>query len=150
MIRTAREAKALADAYLERKARGMFARYARRVPEYRAWEVTPRSRTAPDDLLMGGPLVVTEEGDIYECGSAPGSLEMLMMDIGRIPLLPMPATNTDSEALALLADMDPQEAAELAAWSQAQQQKRRVVQHAEETADPAGDPGTRRPRRSHD
>lgn len=70
------------------------------------------------EMLDGGGLVVTEDGDVYNLGSAPVALENLMLDLGRSPaegIADMYAR--EGEGLALLADIDPDEAEGLAAWA---------------------------------
>ena len=57
---------------------------------------------APDEILIGGALVVTDSGEVHDVGSAPGEIESLLLDLGV-------ASDTDEEALMLLADADPDE-----------------------------------------
>ena len=120
-----REAKRLVNERLRAEGRVEVASRASRDQRYGVWVVSFNDPARPGEWLCGdGPYVVTDDGDVHGLGSAPGELELLMMDLGWMPGAPRPATDTDSEALALMADMDPDEAEGLAAWAQARRQER--------------------------
>ncbi len=91
---------------------------ATRERRYGVWIIGYRDPARPDEMLEGGGLVVTDEGDVHDLGSAPGSLDDLMHALGRSPMLD--ATDVyarEGEGLALLADLDRDEADGLAAWA---------------------------------
>ncbi len=95
------------------------ARLATRNRRYGVWIVAYRDPAEPDVMLMGGALVVTDDGDVHNLGSAPGALDDLMMELGRRPgTEPSDVYAREGEGLALLADLDPDEAEGLAAWAQ--------------------------------
>ncbi len=121
------EAKRLADQHLRSRGSSLVARHATR--EMGVWVVAYRDPAEPDEMLCGGGLVVTDDGDVHDVGSTPGALADLMLDLGRWPGaeprdVSAPATDTDSEALLLLADLDPEEAEGLAAWAEARRRER--------------------------
>jgi uracil-DNA glycosylase len=72
----------------------------------------------PDELLTAGALVVTDTGEVHELSSAPSALDELMAQFGVAPRAPIEAAyEREGEGLALLADVDPDEADGLAAWA---------------------------------
>ncbi len=123
------EAKRHANEHLRADGTRLVAGHATRNQRYGVWFVSYVEPERPDEMLIGGGLVVTDDGDVHDVGSVPGSLDDLMLALGRWPgaepadVLP-PATDTDSEALLLLADLDPDEAEELAAWAEARRLER--------------------------
>lgn len=78
-------AKSLANEHLRARGSALVAMYARRVASHRAWVIAYRDSARPDEMLDGGGLVVTDEGDCYSVGSAPGEFERLMMRLDRWP-----------------------------------------------------------------
>lgn len=77
----------------------------------------PRSEH-PDEMLIGGALVVTDEGEVHAVGSTPDALDLLMEALERSPHgRADDVWSREGEGLALLADEDPEEAAGLAAWA---------------------------------
>jgi len=93
-----------------------------------SWRSTPPGTTStvskvvdyrdpdhPDEMLIGGALVVTDEGDVHEIGSRPDAVELLMESLGRSPFgVADDVWSREGEGLALLADEDFDEAAGLA------------------------------------
>ncbi len=49
------------------------------------WQVGFVDSATPGMPLAGGSLVVTDEGDVHDVGSAPGLLDDLMIALGRWP-----------------------------------------------------------------
>jgi hypothetical protein len=92
------------------------------------WVVGYRDAARSGEPFDGGALVVTDDGDVHDLGSAPGSLDHLMVALGlwpgASPSDDVPCTDTDSEALALLADVDPAEAEGLTALASWQRLRR--------------------------
>jgi hypothetical protein len=84
------------------------------------WVVSYRDPADPDATLEGGGLVVTDSGDVHSLSSAPGSLDMLVLELGIWP----PHPDTDLEALELLSDIDPDEAEGLRALRKLRQPER--------------------------
>jgi hypothetical protein len=85
--------------------------------------------SAPVRLFVGsskeGGLVVTDDGDVHELGSAPGSLDDLMIALGHWPGAETSGVWAhEGEGLALLADEDLAEATDLAAWAEARRRER--------------------------
>ena len=110
-----RQAKRLADAHLRAGGSDLVAKHATRNRRFGVWIVAYREPARPGESNDGGGLVVTDEGSVHDLSSAPGSLDDLMIALGRWSGAE-PATDTDSEALLLLADEDPAEAADLDAY----------------------------------
>jgi hypothetical protein len=44
--------------------------------------VSYRDPASPDAPVVGGALVVTDGGAVHDIGSAPGSLDLLMLGLG--------------------------------------------------------------------
>lgn len=99
-------AKALADAHLRARGSDLVAVHAARRAPWPAWVVSYADPAAPGEVLDGGALVVTDAGEVHGVSSVPGAVEDLLLGLGL-------ATDTDEEALLLLADEDPAEAAAL-------------------------------------
>jgi hypothetical protein len=113
------EAKRAANAHLQAEGSSLVARRASRNRRYRVWIAAYIDPAEPDVMLDGGGLVVTDDGEVHNLGSAPGSLDSLMADLGRVPgAEPSEVYAREGEGLALLADLDPDEAEGLAAWAQ--------------------------------
>ncbi len=77
------EAKGLADVHLQ--GSGLVASHATRNQRYGVWLVGYVDPANPDQMLDGGGLVVTDEGDVHHPGSVPGLLDDLMIELGRWP-----------------------------------------------------------------
>ena len=69
---TAHEAKRLADEHLRDEGSSLVAKYASRNRRYGVWLVDYRDPAGPEEMLVGGGLVVTDAGDVYDVGSVPG------------------------------------------------------------------------------
>lgn len=122
-------AKRAAQRHLDAGDSRLVVSRASRSVRYGVWLVDYRDPADLDAMLIGGSLVVTDEGDVHDISSVPGALDDLMLALGRWPgsdpqdVLDLdgrprrPAADTDAEALLLLADEDPGEAAALAAWA---------------------------------
>lgn len=129
-VRSHVQAKRVANLHLAAEGATLVAKRATRNRRYGVWLVGYVDPTAPDQLLEGGALVVTDAGMVHDVGSAPGSLDDLMLALGLWPGADpadvfdpedVPASDTDAESLVLLAGDDAEEAVELAAWSGARQ-----------------------------
>lgn len=83
---TQQAAKKLANKHLSESGARFVAARATRSSEYGVWTVSYVDPDQPDEMLTGGALVVTDEGDVHELGSAPGALAELMATIQRLPL----------------------------------------------------------------
>jgi len=113
-------AKRLANEYLRAEGSSLVASHATRDSRYGVWILDSRDPAEPDVMLYGGGLVVTDDGDVHSLSSVPSALDELMMDLGRWPGTPLDNVfEREGEGLALLADIDPEEAAGLAAWAAA-------------------------------
>jgi len=120
------EAKRLANEHLRAEGSPWVARHATRNVRYGVSVVAYRDPTEPDEELTRGGLVVTDDGEVHNLGSAPGSLDDLMMALGRWPGAE-PSSDVwerEGESLVRLADLDPEEAEGLAAWAEDQHRKR--------------------------
>jgi len=94
-----REAKRLVNVRLRAEGRAEVASRASRDRRYGVWVVSFHDPARPGERLCGdGPYVVSDGGDVHGLGSAPGELELLMMDLGWMPEAPRTATDTESEA----------------------------------------------------
>ncbi len=112
-------AKRAANAYLRAEGSSLVARHATRDRRYGILIVAYRDPAEPEVRLDGGGLVVADDGDVHNLGSAPGSLDDLMSALGRWPATELSDVYArEGEGLALLADLDPKEAEGLAAWAQ--------------------------------
>jgi hypothetical protein len=76
-------AKRLANEHLRAKRSPLVAYGATRDRQYDVWVVGYRDPERLEVMLVGGALVVTDEGDVHEVGSAPDALDLLMLRIGR-------------------------------------------------------------------
>jgi uracil-DNA glycosylase len=125
------EAKRLAAEFLASEGSTLFVRSAKLERRFGVWVVSYIDPRAPEAMLDGGALVVTDAGDVYEVGSAPGSLEKLMDDVG-VSLVDdvADAWVREGEGLALLADVDPEEAAGLAVLAASRRQRREQSEFA--------------------
>lgn len=122
-------AKRAAQQQLDADGSGLVAVRAARNVRFDVWLVDYREPADLDEMLVGGGLVVTDAGEVHDISSVPGALDDLMLALDRWPghdpadipdldrHVRRPATGTDVEALLLLADEDPEEAAALAAWA---------------------------------
>ncbi len=119
------EAKRLADEHLRSEGSPWVASHATRNRRYGVWEGGHRDPAHPDEMLIGGALVVTDDGNVHDVGSAPGSLDDLMMALDLWPgAEPSDVWAREGEGLALLADEDLAEAVDLAAWAEARRRER--------------------------
>ena len=114
-----REAKRVANAHLQAQGSDLVAVRAHR--RRGVWVVEAVDPADPAERLTGeGGLAVTDNGDVHELSSVPGSLDRLVMDLG----IWSPHPDTDYESLELLADTDPDEAESLRALKEARQRER--------------------------
>lgn len=119
------DAKRLADEHLRAEGSTWVASRVTRTSDFGVWLVCYVDPARPDEMLTGGELVVTDEGDIHDVGSVPGSLDDLMIALGRWPgAEPSEVWAREGECLALLADLDPEEAEGLAAWAEDRRRER--------------------------
>lgn len=109
-------AKKRANAYLRADGSNLVARRASRSRTHGVWVVGYRDPDRPDEMLTGGALVVTDEGEVHRIGSTPDAVDLLMESLGRSPFgMEDDVWSREGESIALLADEDPAEAAGLAA-----------------------------------
>ncbi len=114
------EAKSLANEHLSAEGSTLVATHATRSQRFGVWIISYGDPAAPGEQLDGGGLVVMDDGDVHDLGSAPGSLDDLMIALGRWPgAEPADVFEREGEGLALLADADPEEAEDLVAWAEA-------------------------------
>lgn len=121
ILLTRKQAVEAANAHLRAEGTDLIAlpETTTRNRRFGVWIVGYREPARPGDRLDGGGLVVTDDGGVHDLGSTPGSLFDLMEALGLWPGLEpadVPDGDTDSESLALLADLDPAEAIDLAAY----------------------------------
>lgn len=119
------DAKKRATASLQERGSDLVAAHATRNKRFGVWIVDYHDPAHPDEVLVGGGLVVTDDGEVHNLGSAPGSLDDLMIALGLWP----GAERSDvyareGEGPALLADLDPEEAEGLTAWAQERRRER--------------------------
>lgn len=109
-------AKKQATAHLRAQGSNLVALHATRNKKHGVWVVDYRDPDHPDEMLIGGALVVTDDGEVHSIGSTPDSVDLLMESLGRNPFgTADDVWSREGESLALLADEDPEEAAGLAA-----------------------------------
>jgi uracil-DNA glycosylase len=115
---TAREAKRRATEHLVAEGSRWVVARATFDRRFSVWVIGYIDPDSPEDVLSGGGLVVTEDGEVHNVGSATGSLESLMSGLGRSFAADIAAVYArEGEGLALVADIDPDEAEGLAAWA---------------------------------
>jgi uracil-DNA glycosylase len=113
---SAQAAKKQATAYLRAEGSGLVAVHASRDKRHGVWVVGYRDPEQPDEVLDGGALVVTDEGEIHSIGSTPDAVDHLMESLGQVSWgAAEDVWSREGEGLALLADEDPEEAAGLVA-----------------------------------
>lgn len=83
-------AKRVANAHLIAERSTLVAGPAKWDRRHEVWVVAPRDPAHSDELLYGGALVVTPEGDCHNIGSLPTAVDDLMIDLGRWPRLEGP------------------------------------------------------------
>ncbi len=72
-------AKRLATEHLSAEGSTLVAGRATRSLRFAVWVVGYRDPERPGEALDGGGLVVTDDGNVHDLGSAPGSLDDLMV-----------------------------------------------------------------------
>jgi uracil-DNA glycosylase len=118
VIISAQAAKKQAKAHLRAEGSRLVALHGYRDKKHGVWVVDYRDPDRPDEMLIGGALVVTDEGEVHEIGSTPDAVDLLMESLGRSPFGEADQVwSREGESLALLADEDPEEAAGIAAWA---------------------------------
>lgn len=128
-------AKRLANEHLRAAGASFVATQATRHSQFGVWVIGYRHAAGPDVMLDGGGLVVTDDGEVHDLSSAPGALDNLLMELGRWPGTTLgDVFEREGESLMLLADIDPEEAAGLAAWAASRMPWPRVL--GEETSKP--------------
>lgn len=111
-------AKRQANAHLRAEGSHLVASTASRDKKHGVWVVGYRDPNHPAEMLIGGALVVTDEGEVHAIGSTPDAVDRLMESLERNPHgRADDVWSREGEGLALLADEDPDEAAGLAAWA---------------------------------
>lgn len=75
-------AKRLAAAHLRAQGSALAVASATRDRRWPAWVVSYLDPASPDAVLVGGALVVTDDGVVHDVGSAPGSVDLLMLGLG--------------------------------------------------------------------
>jgi uracil-DNA glycosylase len=116
IVISASAAKKKANAHLHAEGSRLVALHASRNNKHGVWVVDYRDPDHPDEMLIGGALVVTDEGDVHGIGSTPDAVEVLMESLGRSSFgMADDVWSREGEGLALLADEDFDEAAGLAA-----------------------------------
>ncbi len=118
IVISAQAAKKQANAHLLAEGSDLVALHASRNKKHGVWVVDYRDPDQPNEMLIGGALVVTDEGEVHGIGSTPDAVDVLMESLGRSPFgRADDMWFREGENLALLADEDPEEAAGLAAWA---------------------------------
>lgn len=113
---SAQAAKKQANAHLRAEGSHLVALHASRKKKHGVWVVGYRDPDHLHEMLIGGALVVTDEGEVHGIGSTPDAVDLLMESLGRSPFgIADDVWSREGESLALLADEDPEEAAGLAA-----------------------------------
>ena len=112
---THEQAKQLATEHLRSNCSDSVAIHA--IRERGVWVVSYGNPDRPDEVLDGGGLVVTDDGGVHNLSSAPGALDDLLMSLDLVRSPVDAAFEREGESLELLADIDPEEAAGLAAWA---------------------------------
>ena len=78
-------AKRIANALLRAHGSCLAAGPAHWDRTHEVWVVAPRDPAHPDEMLIGGALVVIPGGECHEIGSLPDAVDELMMSLGRWP-----------------------------------------------------------------
>lgn len=113
---SAQAAKDQANAHLRAEGSHLVALHTSRNKKHGVWVIGYRDPDHPDEMLIGGALVVTDEGEVHNIGSTPDAVDLLMESLLRSPFgIADDVWSREGESLALLADEDPEEAAGLAA-----------------------------------
>lgn len=124
MVISYQEAKRILNAYLRSEGSSQIAGPAHRDRRWPVWVIAARDPESPQEMLIGGAFVVTDDGAVYSISSTPAGVDDLMGVLG-IPPEPADVWEREGEGLALLADIDPDEAAGLAAYAEDLQRQRR-------------------------
>jgi uracil-DNA glycosylase len=82
---THQAAKRLANEYLQQSGAPFVATRATREANYGAWTVAYGAPDHPEEMLTGGGLLVTDQGEVYDVGATPGALTEPMTSLGRVP-----------------------------------------------------------------
>ena len=115
---SAQAAKKRAKTHLHAEGSHLEVSGASRDKKHGVWVVSYRAPDHPDEMLIGGALVVTDDGDVHTIGSTPDAVDHLMESLGRRPYaMADDVWSREGEGLALLADEDPEEEADLVAWA---------------------------------
>ncbi len=118
---SAQAAKKQANAHLRAEGSNLVALHATRNKKHGVWVVDYRDPDRPEEMLIGGALVVTDKGEVHGIGSTPDAVDVLMESLGRSRFgIAHDVWSREGESLALLADDDPEEAAGLAALAASQ------------------------------
>lgn len=113
---SAQAAKEQANEHLRAEGSHLVPLHASRDKTHGVWVVGYRDPDHPGEMLIGGALVVTDEGEVHRIGSTPDAVDLLMESLGRSPFgIADDVWSREGESLALLADEDPGEAAGLTA-----------------------------------
>lgn len=116
IVISAHAAKKQANVHLRAEGSHLAALHASRNQKHGVWVVDYRDPDHPDEMLVGGALVVTDEGEVHGIGSTPDAVDLLMDSLGRSHFgIADDVWSREGEGLTLLADQDPEEAAGLAA-----------------------------------
>lgn len=107
-----------ANAHLRAEGARLVAVQASRDKKHGVWVVGYRDPDHAEEMLIGGALVVTDDGEVHSIGSTPDAVDVLMQSLPpRSIATAEDVWSREGESLALLADTDPEEAAGLAAWA---------------------------------
>lgn len=117
MIASAREARKKAEAHLRAEGSSLVVASASWDAAHGVWVVSYRDPAHPGEPLDGGALVVTDAGEVHDVGSTPDALDRLVVTLGLRSDTVDDVWEREGEGLALLADLDAQEAEGLAAWA---------------------------------
>lgn len=118
------EAKRILNEYLRAEGSPQIAGPAHRDRRWPVWVISARDPERPREMLLGGVFVVTDDGAVYSISSTPAGVDDLMDVLGIQPE-PGDVWEREGEGLALLAEIDPEEAAGLAAYAEDLQRQRR-------------------------
>lgn len=116
IVISAQAAKKQANAHLRTDGSHLVAVHASKDKKHGVWVVGYSDPDHPDEMLIGGAMVVTDEGEVHTIGSTPDAVDLLMQSLGRSPFeLADDVWSAENDTLTRLTDEDPEEAAALAA-----------------------------------
>ncbi|WP_206063288.1 hypothetical protein [Nocardioides sp. HDW12B] len=82
---SANTAKKHANGHLRAEGSNLVALHASKNKRHGVWIVDYHDPDHPNEMLIGGALVVTDDGEVHTIGSTPDAVDRLMESLGRSP-----------------------------------------------------------------